>query len=81
MLNSLEWTDRNKSALVLEELTRKRDTALLKLLRERAVPALVEMARWKNADTPECPSIFSVASVDYPTMKSGKRGWAASTKI
>jgi len=48
MLNSLEWTDRNKSALVLEELTRKRDTALLKLLRERAVPALVEMARWKN---------------------------------
>jgi hypothetical protein len=48
MLNSLEWTDRNKSALVLGELTVRRDAELLKLLREKAVPALVEMARWKN---------------------------------
>ncbi len=48
MLNSLEWTDRNKSALVLGELTASRDAELLKLLREKAVPSLVEMARWKN---------------------------------
>ena len=48
MLNSLEWTDRNKSTLVLEELTVKRNAKLLKLLREKAVPSLVEMARWKN---------------------------------
>ena len=48
MLNSLEWSDRNKSALVLEELTQKRDAGLLKLLREKALPSLVEMARWKN---------------------------------
>ena len=48
MLNSLEWTDRNKSAMALEELTVKRDAKLLKLLCEKAVPALVEMARWKN---------------------------------
>ncbi len=48
MLNSLEWTDRNKSAMVLEQLTVKRDAELLKLLREKAVTTLVEMARWKN---------------------------------
>ena len=48
LLNSLEWTDRNKSALALEELTVTRNAELLKLLRETSVPALIEMARWKN---------------------------------
>lgn len=48
MLNSLEWTDRNKASLVLEELTKPRDAALLKLLREKAFHSLIEMARWKN---------------------------------
>src|SRR5687767_9653438 len=48
MLNSIEWSDRNKSALALEELTAKRDARLIKLLRVKALPSLVEMARWKN---------------------------------
>jgi hypothetical protein len=55
MLGSIEWTDRNKSALVLGELTAKRDAKLIKLLREKALPSLVEMARWKDdghANTP-----------------------------
>ncbi|MBI3210487.1 MAG: HEAT repeat domain-containing protein [Candidatus Solibacter usitatus] len=48
MLNSVEFTDRNKAAMTLVEVTEKRDPALLALLRERAVPSLTEMARWRN---------------------------------
>ncbi len=48
LLNSLVWTDRNKSAGALEQLTASRDPALLSALRTRALPSLIEMARWKS---------------------------------
>jgi len=50
MLNSLVWTDRNKSAAALDALTQKhRDPAILAKLRAEAMPSLVEMARWKSS--------------------------------
>jgi hypothetical protein len=48
LINSPVWTDRNKSSLALMELTEPRDPKLLAQLRERALPSLVEMARWKS---------------------------------
>lgn len=48
-LNSVSWTDRNKGVMVLVPLTAPRDAALLARLRSRALPSLVEMARWTNA--------------------------------
>jgi hypothetical protein len=48
MLNSIVWTDRNKSSLALYQLTEKRNPAVLAKLRERALPSLVEMSRWKS---------------------------------
>jgi hypothetical protein len=48
MLNSIVWTDRNKSAFALDQLTQKRDPVILEELRERALPSLIEMARWKS---------------------------------
>ena len=48
MLNSIDWSDRNKSAAALLPLTESRDPALLKELRERALDSLIEMARWKS---------------------------------
>lgn len=48
MLNSCIWTDRNKSAAALSELTKARDPAILTELRFDALPSLVEMARWKS---------------------------------
>ena len=48
LLNSLTWTDRNKSSLALMSLTESGDPALLATLRQKAVPALTEMARWKS---------------------------------
>jgi hypothetical protein len=49
MLNSLVWTDRNKAAAALMTLSESRDPALLANLRAQALPALIEMARWKSA--------------------------------
>ncbi len=48
MLHSLRWTDRNNAAVALVNFTEKRDERVLAHLRERALPALVEMARWKH---------------------------------
>lgn len=48
MLNSLSWTDRNKALWALQTLTDKRDPSVLEQLRDRALPALIEMARWKS---------------------------------
>ena len=48
MLNSLDWTDRNKSLGVLDALTKKRDAALLAELKTNALASLVEMARWQS---------------------------------
>jgi len=48
MLNSIVWTDLNKSSFALYQLTEKRDPAVLSELRERALPSLVEMSRWKS---------------------------------
>jgi hypothetical protein len=48
LLSSLEWTDRNKASFALAALTTTRDTALLRELRERALPDLIEIARWRS---------------------------------
>jgi hypothetical protein len=48
MLNSIVWSDRNKAAAVLMSLTGNRPARVLDPLRERALPSLVEMARWKS---------------------------------
>jgi hypothetical protein len=48
MLNSVVWSDRNKAAAVLISLTAGRSARVLNPLRQRALPALVEMARWKS---------------------------------
>jgi hypothetical protein len=47
-LNSLAWTDRNKSSLALMELSTSRDPKLFEALRRDALPSLIEMARWKS---------------------------------
>jgi hypothetical protein len=48
MLNSLSWTDRNNAAVALVTLTESRDPSVMEQLRVRALPSLVEMARWRH---------------------------------
>lgn len=49
MLNSISWTDRNKSSFVLLSLTLNRDKRLLNQLKEQALKPIVDMAKWKSA--------------------------------
>lgn len=49
LLKSDKWVDRNKGGWLLVNLTESRDPKLLKQLREEAMDALVEMARWQFA--------------------------------
>ena len=48
MLNSLLWSDRNKAAFALVNMSEKRDQRILDHMRQAALPALVDMARWKH---------------------------------
>ncbi len=48
MLNSIEWTDRNKASLALFRLTEDRNQTILLKLRNQAFGSLAEMARWKS---------------------------------
>jgi hypothetical protein len=50
MLNSLSWTDRNRAAKALQILTDTRDANILGQMRDRALDALTEMARWKSLE-------------------------------
>jgi hypothetical protein len=48
MLSSGIWTDRNKASFLLSIMSANRDPRLLRQLRARALPALIEMARWRD---------------------------------
>lgn len=48
MVSSGSWTDRNKAAFLLNELSKRRDPKLLGQLRSRGLDSLIEMARWRS---------------------------------
>jgi hypothetical protein len=74
MLNSLNWTDRNKSSLALYELTAKRDPAILTDLREHSLAALIEMARWKSPGHAQ-PSFFLVGRIAGLKEEQIQKAW------
>jgi hypothetical protein len=48
MLNSLPWGDRTRAATLLSTLTESREAGTLAQMRERALPSILEMARWNS---------------------------------
>jgi len=50
LLNSVVWSDRRNASLELVELTQDRNPETLDLIRQRALPSVVEMARWHDLD-------------------------------
>jgi hypothetical protein len=48
MINSISWTDRNKSGFVLLALTNSRNKKLLNQLKQQALKPIVDMAKWKS---------------------------------
>ena len=77
MLNSIVLSDRVQSAGALVVLTDRADAAALDLMRERALPALAEMARWKTLRYALPPFLLvgRIAGVpDAETHRSWERG-------
>jgi hypothetical protein len=76
MLNSIEWTDRNKSSNALNPLTYKRDPAILSELRQKALPSLIEMARWKSSGHSYAPFFLlgRVAGLPEDEIKAAWEG-------
>ena len=74
MLNSLSYADRNRAAWALQILTDERNLPTLDQLRERALPALIEMARWK---TPEhaLPAFWLVGRIAGLTEEQLREAW------
>jgi hypothetical protein len=79
MLNSIEWTDRNKSAAALFQLTEKRDAAVLSSLRRHALQSLVEMARWKNLGHAQSP-FFILGRVGKLSEEEIWKAWNSSNR-
>jgi hypothetical protein len=48
LLNSVVWSDRRGASLALVNMTDDRNAETLALIRERALPSVIEMARWHD---------------------------------
>ena len=79
MLNSIEWTDRNKSSLALSRLTEKRDPVILSSLRKHALPSLVEMARWK-ASGHAMPSFTLLGRIGNLSAEEIQKAWSSGNR-
>jgi len=74
LLNSIEWTDRNKSVLVLFNLTATRDPSMLSILRQRALESLAEMSRWKSPGHAQYP-FFILGRVGNISEAEIQKAW------
>lgn len=48
LMNSISWTDRNKSSIVLLSLTKNRNPEIIQELKSKAMKSLLDMAGWIN---------------------------------
>lgn len=50
LMNSIVWSDRHNASLALVNLTDQRDPETLKLIRERALWSVIEIASWRDME-------------------------------
>lgn len=79
MLNSVEWTDRNKSSFALYRLTEKRNPVILSSLRQGALPSLVEMAHWKALGH-AMPSFTLLGRIGNFSEEEIKKAWSSGNR-
>lgn len=79
MLNSIEWTDRNKSSIALYRLTEKRNPVILSSLRKHALLSLVEMARWK-ASGHAMPSFTLLGRIGNFSEEEIQKAWSIGNR-
>ena len=78
-LDSASWTDRNKGVMALLSLTSAHDATLLAELRSRALPSLVEMARWTHAGHALGPFLI-LARLAGLTDEAAFQAWQAGDR-
>lgn len=69
MLNSVWFGDRNKASLVLMQLTESRDPTLVQLIRDEALPSLIEMCRWRWEGHSFVPCKLLERAIKLPEQK------------
>jgi hypothetical protein len=79
MLNSIEWTDRNKSSFALLTLTEKRDAAVLSRLRQRSLQSLIDMARWKSPGHAVAP-FFILGRIGGLSEEEIQKSWDSGNR-
>jgi hypothetical protein len=75
MLNSLSIGDRTQALDVLQILTDKRDPSGMDYMRTRALPSLIEMARWKSLSR-ALPAFVLVGRLTDLTDQQIQDAWA-----
>ena len=75
MLNSVVWSDRRGAAQQLVDLTEDHKQATLDLIRERALPSVVEMARWQTLEH-ALPAFILAGRVAGFSEKEIKDAWS-----
>lgn len=76
MLHSGTWSDRQRAAILLLNLSEEQNPKLLSEIRGRAWPALLEMARWRGADQagPARQLLGRAGGLDEPRLQVLLRG-------
>jgi hypothetical protein len=72
LMNSVVWSDRRDATRALVNMTENHDAETLALLRERALPSVIEMARWHDlkASLPAFILAGRLAGMDESAIKS-----------
>jgi len=79
LLESVEWTDRNKAMFVLLGLTENCDDALLTRLARRSLTTLAEMARW-NTEGHAMMAYMLVGRIAHMTEAELVEAWGAGKR-
>jgi hypothetical protein len=79
MLDSIIWTDRNNAAVAMVDISEPRDARVLAHLKERALPALAEMARWKHLPH-ALPAFILIGRVAGLPEKEIQDAWSAGER-
>lgn len=72
LMNSVVWSDRRDALQALVNLTDKGNPETLELLRERALPSVIEMARWQDLSNALPAFILAgrIAGLDEASIKT-----------
>ena len=79
LMNSVVWSDRHNASLVLVDLTESRDPATLQLLRDRALPSVLEMARWHDLQH-ALPAFILAGRLAGMDEKTIKQAWVSEDR-